>query len=58
MNKSQEYIDACYDYYEKFLSNPLTVRAYVKPTIDELKESIETGIEFDFYKDMPDGTII
>jgi|688.fasta_scaffold2622118_1 hypothetical protein len=28
---------------------------YIEPTTEEIKNAVESGVEFDLYKNMPDG---
>lgn len=50
---NEDEIDDLYDKYAlKFGYDPSVIESYNQPTIDDLKNAIESGIEFDFYEGM------
>jgi hypothetical protein len=50
-----EYNEWCEKYFSKFGYSPDAEMGYVEPTLDDIKKAVETGVEIDFYKGMPEG---
>jgi hypothetical protein len=56
--KSEDYDDLCNKYFAIFSIDPRLVRAYSLPTIEDLKNSISSNVEYDFYTNMPEDIVI